>query len=295
MRIPRPSLVSRLAVALVALVAATACNTASPPPPPEAAPRPAVPQQKGGQDLFGTEIFRAGYVTAGKRIGDFDFTLGYGTDRIDGVFGGVRYRPVPDRIEAGTYLLAAAATRGKLTLTDVEPKHLTAVLDVLARTGVAISVGPDSVSIDAGFELSATDVEAQEYPGVPTDLQAPISAFLATIDGISHLSDTIYPDRFTHVEELARTGVGLSLNDRTLEVRGGRLKGAAMHSADIRAGGALVIAALAANGSSEIGGLRFIDRGYERLAERLSSLGADVHRQATPPAIKLTSTGTFGD
>jgi len=205
--------------------------------------------------------------------------------------GGVRFRPIADRIEAGTYLLAVAASRGTVRLTDVEPQHLDAVLTSLQATGVRVSTTQDSISIDASGPLNATDIDAREYPGVPTDLQAPFSAFLATVDGVSNLRDHVYPDRFTHVDDLARTGARLSLDERRLEVRGGPLKGAAMHAADIRAGGALIVAALAAQGVSEIAGLKFVDRGYERFAERLADLGADVQRHSAP---RLTATGTYG-
>src|SRR5690606_25334551 len=119
--------------------------------------------------------------------------------------------------------------------------------------GVKVSANADSLSIDATGPLNATDIDAREYPGVPTDLQAPFSAFLATVDGVSNLRDHVYPDRFTHVEELARTGARLRLDERSPEIRGGPLKGAAMHAADIRAGGALIVAAVAAKGTSEIG------------------------------------------
>jgi UDP-N-acetylglucosamine 1-carboxyvinyltransferase len=205
---------------------------------------------------------------------------------------GVTFRPIPDRIEAGTYMLAAAATRGRVTLTDVEPEHLTAVIGALEESGVCVSVGEDELTVDATRgEPRPIDVRATEYPGVPTDLQAPFTAFLATVPGLSNLSDAVYPDRFTHVEELSRTGADLRLVDRTLEVRGGPLRGAAMHAADIRAGSALVIAALAAEGTSEIGGLRFLDRGYEALTERLGSLGAAVVRQGAP----VPAAAAYGD
>src|SRR5690606_7884883 len=206
--------------------------------------------------------------------------------------GGVRYRPIPDRIEAGTLMLAAAATRGRLTLTDVRPEHLTAIIDALGATGVQIEQTATTLSLDASGPLVPTDIEAAEYPGVPTDLQAPFSAYLATIKGVSTMRDTIYPPRFTHVEELARAGADLRLNQRVHAVRGGELRGAAMHAADIRAGGALIIAALAAAGGSEVGGLRYVDRGYENLSERLASLGAQVERKTLPV---LKATGTFGD
>jgi len=135
------------------------------------------------------------------------------------------------------------------------------------------------VSVDATGALRPTDIDAREYPGVPTDLQAPFTAYLATIPGLSHVRDHVYPDRFTHVEELHRAGARIVVDERTLEVRGGPLHAAAMHAADIRAGGALVVAALAAPGVSEIGGIASIDRGYEHLAERLGTLGADVRRE----------------
>lgn len=205
---------------------------------------------------------------------------------------GVTYRPIADRIEAGTYLLAAAATRGKLTLTDLEPENLTAVLEALAATGVEVERGARQVTIDATGPLHPTDVEAEVFPGVPTDLQAPFAAYLATIPGLSHVTDHVYPDRFTHVEELARTGARMTLDDNRLEIRGGPLRGAAMHAADIRAGGALVVAALAAEGASEIGGLVYVDRGYADLAARLKRVGADVERISTP---ELAPAIGFGD
>ncbi len=219
---------------------------------------------------------------------------GTSTVRVRGVdrLRGVDYRPIADRIEAGTYLLAAAATRGQITVTDVAPEHMSAVLDALERTGVVVTRGQDSVSIDATGPLRPIDIEAREYPGVPTDLQAPFSAYLATLPGLSHVRDHVYPDRFTHVDELARAGARLLLEDQCLEIRGGPLKGTAMHAADIRAGGALIVAALAADGLSEVSGMRYVDRGYERVAERLRGLGARV--ELAVPKKALTATGTYG-
>jgi UDP-N-acetylglucosamine 1-carboxyvinyltransferase len=191
---------------------------------------------------------------------------------------GATFRPIPDRIEAGTFMLAVAATRGDVVLRDLRPTHVQAVLDALGQTGVRVVIeSPDSVRIDATGDLNATDVTATEYPGVPTDLQAPFGAYLATLPGVSVVRDRVYPDRFTHVAELQRMGASLELTDRTLVIRGGQpLHGATVHAADIRAGGALVVAALAARGSSQVSGVEFIDRGYERLASRLGSLGASV-------------------
>jgi len=199
-----------------------------------------------------------------------------------------RFRPIPDRIEAGTFMLATAATRGDVTLRGVRPEHLEAVRDKLTEAGVrVVDVARDALRIDATGELEAVDVTAVEYPGVPTDLQAPFGAFLATVPGVSVVRDRVYPDRFTHVTELQRMGARLELTERTLVVHGGPLSAAEVHAADLRAGGALVVAALAADGRSRVLGLEAIDRGYERFSERLASLGASVSRsdeRSTGPA-----------
>ncbi len=205
---------------------------------------------------------------------------------------GVRHRPIPDRIEAGTFLLAACATRGRLVLTGIGPKHLTSVLDALARTGVRVESGQDWVSVDAAGPLKPTDIVADVYPGVPTDLQAPFGAFLATVPGTSRVRDEVYPDRFTHVEELQKAGARLRLEGHVLTIEGRPLEGAAMHASDIRAGGALIVAALAAHGRSEVSGIGYIDRGYEGVAGRLAELGANVRRVPREP--RLVMTGTYG-
>ena len=215
---------------------------------------------------------------------------------IDGVASlhGTTYKPLPDRIEAGTLMLAAAATRGQISLKGVRAEHLRAVTAKLEESGVQVlELAPDTLLLDATGPLTPVDVTALEYPGVPTDLQAPFGAFLATVPGKSVVTDRVYPDRFTHVGELTRTGARLELRERTLVVKGGALHGAPMHAADIRAGGALVVAALAARGSSTITGVGYVRRGYERLAERLGALGAQIRLGAAPLA--ATGTGTYGD
>ena len=156
-----------------------------------------------------------------------------------------------------------------------------------------LELEPDTLLLDATGPLGPVDITAMEYPGLPTDLQAPFGAFLATVPGMSVVTDRVYPDRFTHVAELSRMGAELELRERTLVIRGGVMHGAALHAADIRAGGALVIAALAARGSSSITGVQYIRRGYERLAERLSALGAQMHLGAAPAL--SGHTGTYGD
>ncbi|WP_117238131.1 UDP-N-acetylglucosamine 1-carboxyvinyltransferase [Thermus sediminis] len=202
-----------------------------------------------------------------------------------GRLGGGTYRIIPDRIEAGTYLLAAAATRGNITLTGVRPDHLDALLDKLQQAGHRVEVGPDWVRFKAASEPQPLRVEAREYPGFPTDLQPIVTAYLATVPGQSAVTDRVYPDRFTHVGELARMGAELYLRDRTLLVNGKRLHGAQVKALDIRAGGGLVVAALAAEGVSEIEGVYFLERGYEHLEERLGALGARVGLEEAPLAV----------
>lgn len=198
---------------------------------------------------------------------------------------GTTFRPLPDRIEAGTYMLAAAATRGTIKLNRVRREHLTKVIDKLEETGVRVlDGGAESLIVDASGELKPADVTSAEYPEIPTDLQAPFSAYLATLQGASVVRDRVYPDRFTHVDELRRAGADAEIFERTLIIRGGPLAAARLHAADIRAGGAVVIAALAATGTSVITGLEFIDRGYENMAGRLQQLGASITRERTPAA-----------
>lgn len=191
---------------------------------------------------------------------------------------GTAFTPIPDRIEAGTLLLAAAATRGAVQLANVRPEHLGAVIDALRETGAWIDVDGDAVAIDAAGPLHAADVVATPYPGLPTDLQAPFGAYLAVLPGQATVRDEVYPDRFTHVGELRRMGARLTLDERMLHIVGGELHGAEIHAADIRAGGALVVAALAARGTSRLTGVEFLDRGYQELAPRLRALGAEIER-----------------
>lgn len=202
--------------------------------------------------------------------------------RIQGVdrLHGTRFRPIPDRIEAGTFMLAAAATRGDIVLRGVRMDHVGAVRDKLVEAGVRmVDEDRDALRVDATGELRSVDVTATEFPGLPTDLQAPFGAFLATVPGLSVVRDRVYPERFTHVDELRKMGAKLELSERTLVVHGGKpMVGTDVHAADLRAGMALVLAGLAADGTTLLSGVEYLDRGYERLAERLSSLGASVLR-----------------
>jgi len=214
-----------------------------------------------------------------------------GTERLHGT----RFTAIPDRIEAGTLLLATAATRGRIHLDNVQPAHLTAIVEALRATGAWIEQeGETAIALDAAGPLHAANVVAAPYPGLPTDLQAPFGAYLATVPGRATLRDDVYPDRFTHVAELRKMGARLTLDERMLHVEGGELHAADIHATDIRAGGALVVAALAARGVSRIGGVEFLDRGYQDLAPRLRSLGAHIERvdgasiSRTEPASKAS-------
>lgn len=210
---------------------------------------------------------------------------GTGVLTVEGVerLHGATFTPIPDRIEAGTLMLAAAATRGAIALDNVRTDHLGAVVDALAATGVWVEADGDTIAVDAAGPLHAADVIATPYPGLPTDLQAPFGAYLATVPGRATVRDDVYPDRFTHTDELVRMGARLTLDERMLHIVGGELHGAEIHAADIRAGGALVVAALAARGASRITGIAFLDRGYQRLAPRLQGLGARIERVGAAP------------
>ncbi len=193
---------------------------------------------------------------------------------------GAEFTPIADRIEAGTMLMAIAATRGHGAVTQVRPDHLTAVLDQLQSNGVLVTIDGSTVHVDASGPLHARDLTAKPYPGFPTDLQAPYGALLATLPGRSTVQDDVYPDRFTHASELQKLGATVAIDGRTMRIDGGTLVGAEVHAADIRAGGALVVAALAAQGQTLLTGIEYLDRGYERFESRLVQLGARVTRVA---------------
>jgi UDP-N-acetylglucosamine 1-carboxyvinyltransferase len=199
---------------------------------------------------------------------------------VDGVpeLHGAAFTPIADRIEAGTLLMAIAATRGTGTVTHVRPDHLTAVLTQLEGNGVLVTTSEDAVHVDASGPLQTSNLTARPYPGFPTDLQAPYGAFLATIPGRGTVKDDVYPDRFTHASELQKLGATVTVHGREMNIDGGTLMGSDVHAADIRAGGALVVAALAAQGQTNLTGIEYLDRGYERFEERLSQLNADVKR-----------------
>jgi len=187
---------------------------------------------------------------------------------------------IADRIEAGTFLAAGAITRGKVKTTNMIPAHQGALLDVFESIGCKITKGDNWVELDAQEkELLPAHIVTLPYPGFPTDMQAQLMAFLATVKGASSVRDTIYNDRFKHVSELNRLGADISLKEDTAVINGGgELTGAQVMASDLRASAALVLAGLVAKGQTEISRIYHLDRGYESFEEKLSKLGANVKR-----------------
>jgi UDP-N-acetylglucosamine 1-carboxyvinyltransferase len=208
--------------------------------------------------------------------------IGTHTLEIEGVpsLRGGEYTVSPDRLEAGTYLLAAVATRGKLTIEGANLEHLRALSAKLTESGVSVmELDGSTICVDArGKTLKPLKIEVAEFPGFPTDLQPMMSAFLSTVPGHSRITDRIYPTRFGYSAELNRLGAKTEVLDSSILIEGTQLHGAPVKAADIRAGAALVIAACAAKGETVIDGVQYLNRGYERLEERLRAIGVDVGR-----------------
>ncbi|MFZ5814236.1 MAG: UDP-N-acetylglucosamine 1-carboxyvinyltransferase [Bacillota bacterium] len=208
---------------------------------------------------------------------------GAGTNmvRVEGVerLHGVRHEVIPDRIEAGTYMLMAAAAGGDVVVENMIPEHLSTVIAKLREAGQEVEEGLDAVRVIARRPIRAVDVETQVHPGFPTDLQSPWVALMGLCDGIAVVQETIFENRFGFTNELIRMGAQIKVDRNTGIVRGvERYTGAPVEAKDIRGGAALVTAALAAEGQTEIGGIQYIDRGYTRMAEKLKELGADIER-----------------
>ncbi|HRF59036.1 MAG TPA: UDP-N-acetylglucosamine 1-carboxyvinyltransferase [Fimbriimonadaceae bacterium] len=192
---------------------------------------------------------------------------------------GCEFRVPEDRLQAGTFLLAAAMTKGDITVTGVMPEHQTALVNKLREAGAEAFEGPDWVRVHSPGRLKGIRVKTMPYPGFPTDLQQLMAAVLGTADGSSVVEETIYESRIGHVPELNRMGAKMRLEGRSTVIDGvARLKGAVVEASDLRAGAALVLAGLAAEGETVVRNVHFIDRGYEDLEGCLSRLGADVVR-----------------
>ncbi|MDQ0496079.1 UDP-N-acetylglucosamine 1-carboxyvinyltransferase [Paenibacillus brasilensis] len=209
---------------------------------------------------------------------------GAGTEtiRIEGVseLHGCRHSIIPDRIQAGTYMIAAAATRGNVLIDNVIPKHMEALTAKMQEMGIGIEEYDESIRVLGASRYEHVDVKALVYPGFATDLQSPMTSLLTQAQGVSVLSDFVYSNRFKHVPELVRMGAKIRVEGRSAIIEGGRLNAAKVKAADLRAGAALVIAGLTVSeGVTEVTGVEYIDRGYDHLVSNLRHLGADVWRQ----------------
>ena len=187
---------------------------------------------------------------------------------------------MPDRIEAGTYLAAGALTRGQVTVRRVKPDNLLSMLCKFEEAGAAITLGEDWVSLDMhGLRPQAVNISTAPYPAFPTDMQAQFMALNAVAEGSSSVIENIFENRFMHVQELQRMGAKIHLNGNTAMVTGvDKLTGAPVMATDLRASAGLVLAGLAAEGETVVERIYHVDRGYERIEEKLSLLGADIRR-----------------
>lgn len=202
--------------------------------------------------------------------------------RVEGVkvLRPVAYTVIPDRIEAGTFMVAAALTGGEVTVENVIPEHLAAVTAKLRETGVHVEEAAAAIRVRANGHLAACDIKTLPYPGFPTDMQPQFTTLLSLARGTSMVTETVFESRFAYVDELKRMGANLKIGGRMVIVRGVRkLQGAQVRAGDLRGGAAMVLAGLAAHGQTEVGGIHHIDRGYEDLVGKLAGLGACIWRE----------------
>jgi UDP-N-acetylglucosamine 1-carboxyvinyltransferase len=223
---------------------------------------------------------------------------GTATIRVQGAerLHGAKHRIHPDRIEAGTFLVAAAITGGDLTLTNCHPDHLSSVIEKLREVGVQCEPGPDSIRVHNRGPLHSANISTEEYPGFPTDMQAQFMALATQAEGTSLVTENIFENRFMHVQELIRMGANIRVEGRTAAVVGkSPLSAAAVMASDLRASASLVLAALVAEGETIIDRVYHIDRGYERIEEKLRGVGAkirrigNVFRETEEPAAEVAS------
>jgi UDP-N-acetylglucosamine 1-carboxyvinyltransferase len=210
---------------------------------------------------------------------------GAGTDviRIDGVekLHGCQHTIIPDRIEAGTYIILAAAAGEGILIDNVIPQHLESLIAKLREMGVGIEVNDDQMFVRPAEKMKSIDIKTLVYPGFPTDLQQPLTSLLTRAEGTSMVTDTIYSARFKHIDELRRMNATIKVEGRTAVINGPvQLQGAKVKASDLRAGAALVIAGLMAEGVTEVTGLEHIERGYSHIVEKLNGLGATIWRES---------------
>jgi UDP-N-acetylglucosamine 1-carboxyvinyltransferase len=199
-----------------------------------------------------------------------------GSDRLSGI----SYEVMPDRIESGTFLVAGAITGGRVKITRTRPEHLEAVVRKLAQTGATLEQGEDWIELDMGGRRpEAVDIKTAPYPAFPTDMQAQFCALNTIAEGAGTITETIFENRFMHAQELQRMGANLVIKGNTAVTRGvAELTGAPVMATDLRASASLVLAGLAAHGSTIVDRIYHIDRGYECIEEKLAQLGADIRR-----------------
>ncbi len=208
---------------------------------------------------------------------------GAGTDiiRIEGVkkLHGCEYSIIPDQIEAGTYMIAAAATGGDVIVDNVIPKHLESVTAKLKEIGIGVEEYGDSIRVFGKDNLKSVNVKTLPYPGFPTDLQQPITVLLSRTQGTSIITENVFEGRFKYVDELKRMGADISVEGRTSIIKGGKLlSGSKVKATDLRAGAAFIIAGLIAEGTTEVKDIHHVDRGYEKIENKLINLGANIKR-----------------
>lgn len=207
---------------------------------------------------------------------------GAGTDqiKIEGVekLHGASHTVIPDRIEAGTYMLAAAITRGEVLVHNVVPDHIRPITAKLRECGVDVEIGDDGMYVAGNRrDLTSTDIKTLPYPGFPTDIQSPFMAFLTTVNGASTVIETVFENRFMHVAELNRMGANIKIEGNRARIQGAKkLEGAQVIATDLRAGAALAIAGLVAEGTTEISEIYHIERGYAHFIEKFRGLGANI-------------------
>lgn len=193
--------------------------------------------------------------------------------------GATKYSVIPDRIDAGTFLILGAISRGPIKVLNCEPGHQHALINKLKEMGAQVSVEDKAITVSAAGRLKAVEIKTLPFPGFPTDMQAQLMVAMCLAEGTSFITETIFENRFMHVSELARMGANLTIHDRTAVINGVKqLNGAPVSATDLRAGAAMVLAGLVANGETEINHVFHIDRGYENLVERLKGIGADIIR-----------------
>ncbi len=219
---------------------------------------------------------------------------GHGTPeiRIEGVerLVGCEHRVIPDRIECGTFMVAAAITNGELELKNCNMDHLIAVIDRLEDVGVKIERNNGTIFVSSARRINPIEMTTQPYPGFPTDLQAQLMALLCLGDGMSVITERIFPERFLHVGELNRMGARIRKEGPTAVIQGVReLQGASIMASDLRASAGLVLAALAAKGSTKIDRIYHIDRGYEKIEQKLAAVGADIERVKSDRVMALVA------